>query len=259
MTEGLSESELVNAYADGELPEAQRRRMEMRLRAQPSLQEEVDRIRAIKAALAGPRLRAARGRRQFIWAGSGRAGSGRAGVAIAACLVLAGWLALFASPPTSESHWVQDATNLHGLLSDRPYSVDPSQRLLVVSGDEWQRFNAPDLSVSRLYLVAAIAAPGQSTADVVLHYRGVNGCSLTISAFPGAGFPGWADPPPPTEGVQRRTWTIDGIGFAVVATRMDPTRFDTAARYAEAEIRKQVRRLPKLQTAMRASAAHPCV
>jgi anti-sigma factor RsiW len=246
---------LLSAYADGELDSAGMAAVEARLRAEPGLARDLDRIRDLKRGLARlwpPDMAEATPRRA-----AKNAGLRVFGTAVAAVLVIAavGAVALLVWP-TVQPTWLAEAMALHNRLSQATYVVDETHVAQIISSGHALEFRAPDLTASRLFLVDVVTAQSEGAETIAIHYRGMRGCRVTLVAMLDQGGP--TEPPSVDDLV--RTWSFGGFNFAVIAKGMDEQRFASIADYLEAAIEDGVRSHDDLRMAMkdRYDAAAPC-
>jgi anti-sigma factor RsiW len=248
------------AYADDELPADEVAALEARLATEPDLEHELERIRDLKRDLATLRpaetiVKSEPGLHRFR---KHVRRSRRAVVAAVAvfAVVLAAALATVPVWRAGEDMQALDAMAIHQRLSEATYVVDERPVKRIVSGGSAFEFRAPDLTGSRLYLVDVMTSRAGETDVIGMHYRGMRGCRLTIVATYNAGMAG----DPPSGGGLIRTWSHDGVDFAVIANGMDEGRFASIADYARSSIRDEIRRRRDLRTAMVESyrAARPC-
>jgi hypothetical protein len=177
--------------------------------------------------------------------------------AIAAALVImaAGIAALLVWPP-AQATWLDDAMAIHDHLSQATSVVEEGHVTRIVSSGQTLEFRAPDLTASRLYLVDVATSPSDDVEAIAMHYRGLNGCRLTVVAIPdssGIGKPLQADG-------MVYMWSLGGYNFAVIAKGMDVQRFTSVAAYLEAAITDDAQRHNDLQVAMadRYDTSQPC-
>jgi len=255
MREPDNDWELLNAFADGELSTAQSAELTARLDTEPDLRLELDRLRHLKWQLSSLHpgdigatsiLKPRKSTRSRTFAGA---------IAVVLLVIATGIGALLAWPP-AQATWFDQAMSLHEQLSQMTFVVDEEYTTRLVSSGETLEFRAPDLTASRLYLVDVVTSPSDEADAIAMHYRGLNGCRLTVVAIPDAHA---IYEPPVTEG-SAYTWSFEGYDFAVIAQGMDAQRFASVAAYLEAAIMDDVRRHDDLQVAMadRYAAAMPC-
>ncbi len=240
----------LNAYADGELQGEARRRLEARVAEDPALKESLARITAVKRVLAADRPSVE----------EAASGWRRPAVAVAAC-VAAALIAVFAYLPLEpDLSWQEKLAAAHTALTEETFVVEQNRPLPVVSSRRLNDFAVPDLRASRLYLVTARTHQDEEGESLLMHYRGMRGCSLTIAAIAplaeGGDAAGWAPP----KGELFVGWRIGKLGFAVIADGMDAARFQAIADYAKAAIDDGLVPDDPLRTAMAETyrAANPC-
>jgi len=209
--------ELVNAYHDGELAPAAAQRLEDRLASEPALSEALESLRDVSASLGAlrPAVLATPVTAPPAEAGNDNWRPARwlAGGAVAAALAFAVILGpgLVAKPSVFD---------IHADLVGQSFSVDEADLRLTAAETG---IATPDLASANLTPVSFRAIEGGS----VTHYAGRNGCRL--SYFRGA-FPMGDDGL--SEGNQLATWATDSdVQHMIVATRMDPAKFDAIAAY----------------------------
>lgn len=247
------------AYADGELASDEAAALEARLAREPDLIHGLERIRDLKRGLAALRPSESEPDAGVDGDHSKMRGRPVRWVAIAAAAAFAAVLGVFATASIwkpGEERQAMDAMAIHQRLSAATYVVDERPVQRIVSGGNAFEFRAPDLTGSKLYLVDVMTMRDGETDIIGMHYRGMRGCRLTIVATYNAGA-AWE---PPSGGGLIRTWSHDGVEFAVVANGMDADRFASIADFARASIRDEIRRQRDLRTAMVKSyrAARPC-
>lgn len=227
----LSESdwELINAYADGELPPAGMAEVRRRLAAEPALAASMAEVRSTKSRLAALRPAAS----PDLPSPAPRAPRARRRIAAAACLAAlvalgAAYQLLWRAPS-----WIESPAELHRILASKTYVLPERQALPVISTARIGDMRVFDLSSSRLFLVD-VQSSRQAGRDVVaMHYRGLRGCRLTVVAVEAmTGDP--AALPVRHEGLGAR-WTAGPIHFYLLASGMDRNRFDAIATYARSE------------------------
>lgn len=248
-----SDWEALNAYADGELDGEAREAIARRLAHDPALAGRLAEVHAAKAALSllRPGARAAPRR---PWLSPGRR------LALAASLVVTvGFGALYqlAAP---ETDWRSLPAELHAGFSDAAYVLPEAPRLPVVSTPRIGDVPAIDLSPARLSLVDVTTTRRAGREIVAMHYRGRNGCRVTLVAL--EALPGENPPLPGEEDASiglSAAWTEGGIHYALMAGGMDAARFAAIRAYALAESRR-LAPSDELRLAMRAAtrAAQPC-
>jgi len=244
--------ELINAYADGELPAAERTAIARRLALDPALAAALAEVHATKAALSlirpAPAEAEPRPRR-----------TGLRRVALAASLA-----ALVVSGAAFQHHqarlgetWQDAPAFLHTELSANAYVLPEKATPAVISTARIGDVQAFDLSSSHLYLVDVQSSRRAGRDVVAMHYRGRHGCRLTavaVEAEPGDP----AELPARHQGLGAR-WTVGDIHYYLLAKGMDGDRFAAIARYARAES-LSMHHQDKLRVAMAEATdnARPC-
>ena len=205
---------LLNAYADGELGRADAAALSARLARDPGLAGELLRIRRLKQRLAGlqePDRRSG----ESLGAPAGR--SLRPVAAVAASLAVAAVIACFAIiGPTGRGPDADPVLALHSELGRLPHAETPPADI----GD----IPPPDLSASNLRLFASRSGE----AATGYHYRGPNGCRLTLVIGAALELP---------DGTLAHRWAIGERIAVLIAEGMDPHRFAAVASYTEAATR----------------------
>lgn len=142
---------------------------------------------------------------------------------------------------------------LHNGFSQSDYQVSQRATLQSVQFGSAQNFILPDLSSSNLYLVAQ---QSDTNYEQLLHYRGTNGCKLTLRVQDSSQLQQLEKA---QKGVQQYQWYIAGQAYQVIATGMDQPRFDAIANYIQ-QLSRSVAGLEKYQIAMQQSyqEALPC-
>ena len=244
---------LLNAFADGELDNDDVARIEARLAADPNLRDELHRIRSLKLRLAS--LRPVEDKNAFAGVGKFKFGTSRRAMAVAAAiLAIAVFLAAYTWRPEQGLDTI--AVAAHERFSRTTYVVEERHVAKVVSTGNAFEFKAPDLTDSRLFLVDVQNTSVDDITAINLHYRGLRGCRLTLVALAGH-----APTEEPTAANHlMRVWSYGGFLFAILASGMDPDRFESVARYAQATIRDDLRREREFRTAMaeKYRSARPC-
>ena len=216
--------ELINAYHDGELGDAERRTLELRLASEPLLEEAMKHVSKVSVSLAAlrpetqeissqsPDVPANRNARPARWLIGGA-------VAAAIALAVAVGPQFFTAP---------SAFDIHADFAAQSFAVE-AEDLRAVAAD--QSVNAPDLASANLTAVAM-----QELNDGhVTHYAGRNGCRLTY--FRGTSS---ADEKRPAEMLQVAEWsTANNMWHMIVATGMDQEKFHAIAAYLKLTTRQQ--------------------
>ena len=241
----------LNAYADGELAGSAREAMVRRLAHDRELAGALAEVHAAKAAVSlmrpsgmtpkeGHRLVPFGGRRLALAA------------SVAAALALGAIYGL----TDPDGDWRTAPAALHQSFSEEAYALPETDRIPVISTAGIGDLRAVDLSASRLTLVDVRSLDRDGRDIVAMHYRGRNGCRVTLVALEAT--PDEAAPLPGGEGLAA-AWTVGGIHYALLAGGMDSARFDAIEAYARAETRPMAPR-DELRLAMRSATAEaqPC-
>ena len=241
----------LNAYADGELAGPAREAMARRLAHDPELARALAEVHAAKAAVSLMRpAGAARAEPRRVMPRGGRRLALAASVAVALAL---GALYAFTDP---DGDWRAAPAALHQSFSTQAYALPESGRIPVISTAGIGDLRAVDLSASRLTLVDVRSLDRDGRDIVAMHYRGRNGCRVTLVALEATA--NEAAPLPGGDGLAA-AWTVGGIHYALLAGGMDSARFDAIEAYARAETRRLAPR-DELRVAMRSATAEaqPC-
>lgn len=250
--------ELINAYADGELPAETRAALERRLAASAALAASLEEIQALKGNLAlirpvtvdRPSSRSIQGLRRFV-----RAIRIPAAAAAALALLTLGVVQL--SQLSSVGDWRDFSSRLHEELSGNAYILGPASPVAAISTGAMGDLSAFDLSASRLTLVDVRNVRADGMHIVAMHYRGHNGCSLTIAVTSTASseLPSWR----PAGRMLKAQWSAGASRYLVMASGMDRSRFEAIAAYAHAESMRRDSR-ERLRVAVRSATdqARPC-
>lgn len=251
-----SDWELINAYADGELSAENRRAIERRLVGEASLAAALGDIRSLKADLQhiNPMMSARpptppKHSRRFLKAL-------RVPSAAAAIVAIAFGIAQLTTVSTVVD-WSDVAADLHTKLSENAYALTPANPITTISTGRMGDLAAFDLSDSRLSLVDVRNIEVSGANIVAMHYRGPNGCSLTI-AVAGISALKHAHPAQKREALEAH-WTAGANHFHIIASGMDRGRFEAIAAFARAESLRQEGR-DEMRIALRSATdrAQPC-
>jgi anti-sigma factor RsiW len=226
-----SDWELINAYADDELPAEDRRAVERRLAGDGAFAAALHEVRSLKANLQAlkpaavqPHPGLAR-QRQLVRP----VPMGGAAAAVAAALFAMAQLL----PPSTAADWDEVTSNLHAQFSGNAYVLAPANPVVAVSTGRMGDLAAFDLSDSRLTLVDARNVQVSGSTIVAMHYRGPSGCSLTITVAAESALKHVSAAR--SSGALQAHWTTRGNHFHVVASGMDKNRFEAIAAYVRAE------------------------
>lgn len=256
MTREPTEHELLNAYLDEELSASDRSRIERRLAQSSELRDELARLAAVKQALGA--LRPAALEPPEAPARPLNAAARRSGIALAAAAALA--LFAFGVAERAPAPEAAGPVALHDHYAARHYDAAldgprDAPGVWPVGARAIAPEDAPDLSASRLALVAARVERDGDEIVSARHYRGPNGCRLSFISIRGA-----AQPIEARDGRLVASWSVGSIAHYVLADGMDRARFDAIAAFLRAGT-SLYHDAPELMVAMgRATeAAQPCV
>ncbi len=221
--------ELINAYADGELPAGDKAEVSRRLTHDTALAAALAEVRATTAALSLMRPAGTPGKPVPSWHPARR-------LAFAASVAVAVALGALYQFGVFGEDWRDAPADLHTALSANSYVMPESGVLPVISTARIGDIRAFDLSSSRLSLVDVKTTKLAGRDVVAMHYRGRNGCRLSIVALEAAPEDA-VTLPARYDGLETR-WTVDGVHFYLLASGMDQNRFNSIATYAKAESRR---------------------
>ena len=236
-----SDWDLINAYADGELPASDRQAFEARLSIEPTLQEALHQVQMVSNALAQMRPEAA------MPAKKPASPANRNWRPLAACASFAAMAIVAAGLFFMSSKSPKSTLELHQAFLDTSYtlpSVSDVQNVEVQANPL-----APELLMANLYLVEQTALSGNRSAA---HYKGRNNCRLTLMSGPNVSA---KDVP---EGVRFAQWNNDERGFVVMASGMDQRRFNAIAEFLRQATHTPTQPKTVLATKQATDAAAPC-
>lgn len=258
--------ELANAYADDELGSEQRASFERRLEEDAALRDAVATVMILKTGVQamkeheapgacnrsadlvsdidpGMRPSDAEPRRPLA------ARRVRMAISFAAALalfVVAG--AAYQFVTETEGSWETRSVAVHDSMSAKPFAIQERDAVEFVSARGFSGMPVPDLRPSSLFYAGMDAAPDH----LALHYRGRNGCSLTLMAMTGPAIHETADGMPANSANQHlfRTWVGDPYRYVVIAQGMDRERFETIADFIRSDLRLKRDAVDQLRVAM---------
>lgn len=265
----------LNAYADGELVASEAAGVARAVAQDPALADQVATLARLKATVYEqaqaplPAELAALSkestRPQTASGGASRRGWAVLG-ATAAALTMALMVApiLFPTvPETDQPAWRDLAIRLHDTWAkaEPAQAADPSADALLASLSQLgQAAQVPDLSGA--HLTVGYLRPISTEYGQGLHvgYRGTRGCRLSLIILP-AGKDLATEPVALAgEGSQKYAWRVGGLGYAVLASGMDPSHFAVVLRTVYEATRTQAPVGPETRTALMESRARsrPC-
>ncbi|WP_299427915.1 hypothetical protein [uncultured Shimia sp.] len=236
-----SDWDLVNAYADGELPVSDVQAFEARLTNEAALQEALQQVQMVSSALAQMRPEVAPPATEPVQPANRNWRPLAACASFAAAAIVAtGVFFLSSKAPKS-------AVELHQAFLDTSYSLSSVPDVQTI--DLQANPQAPELLMANLYLVEQTVLSGDRSAA---HYKGRNNCRLTLLSGPDVSA---KDVP---EGIRFAQWDTDGRGFVVMASGMDQRRFNAIAEFLRQATYAPTQ--PKTVLAMKQAtdAAAPC-
>jgi len=203
--------QLLNAYNDGELSAPERAGLQRRISREPRLAAALGDIRGVSAALGQLRPTPApvAKARSGLWQVTAVAASFAAALVTGAAIYL-----MQPASPGSAQQW-------HASFLSQDYAAPLFDDLR--SARVFGPGGAPDLSAANLALVDQRSGEDGAMA---LHYAGQNGCRLTLTAGFGADMLAISD-----ADALSRSWIAGPVSFMVLATDMDPARFDAISVY----------------------------
>ncbi|WP_120498441.1 hypothetical protein [Kiloniella sp. EL199] len=235
--------EILNAFVDGELSPSQEAWVKNCADNDPEIASEISRLVVLKNALAGSALTSSNeqisdteerktvGYRQV-------AGGVSAIAAIIVLLVVVFPLGYFSSPDFE--HWARDR---HKDLSRQSFVVSKLEYKPLIAAAASGTLQAPDLTGSKLYLVdLSIGTFGHDDA-IVMHYRGLRGCRISLLVTPLLNDQKRVDSEIEERSSDRLGpeklisdfWNGERFRFALLATGMERKRFDSIATYLKLE------------------------
>jgi hypothetical protein len=241
----------LNALADGELNSEETQQWQQRIKSDPGAARAYDEILSVKQNLGLLSIETISGqghhRTPAATLSSARKWAVSAVAASIVCMLFIGgayfWMNNRMTPePEGIFAW-------HEMLSEKEYVVEEHGGPLFVSLDQTTDIPVPDLKPSKLYLVdAKVLGNDETKKHAVLHYRGLQGCRLTIWYGPvkSESSKMKADPRP----VNLRRWSVASMDFRIIATGMDPLRFEAIADYVEFVTRQSEDDGQRTRTAM---------
>ena len=257
---------LLNLYADGEMDPSDAAAFARRIDNDPALQaglanlvetkaliremysnEETPDLTQAKSALRqNPAMERTDGQRI-----NSHALTFAAGVACAIMIFVGVQLFSVQSDP-----WPAQIVSIHDTLSDKSYAVDKHNQVKLVPGRRFSALTVPDLTFSALYFVGLVDQPDY----LALHYRGMNGCSLTVVARERTGTRAYSTKPVSSDRLLMEAWQGKEYDYAVISEGMDKGRFYSVYEFMKAEFQHQQERRNELRIAMKDAyeSAAPC-
>ncbi|MFY0660260.1 MAG: hypothetical protein JXR15_07185 [Shimia sp.] len=209
-----SDWDLINAYADGELPDSDLAAFEARLTNEPAIQEALQQVQMVSSALAQMRPEVAPAATKPVQPAN------RNWRPLAACASFAAAAIVAAGVFFMSSKAPKSAIELHQAFLDTNYTLSSGSDVHTI--DVQANPQAPELLMANLFLVEQVAWSGDRSAA---HYKGRNNCRLTLISGPNVTA---GDAP---DGIRSAKWQTDGRGFVVMASGMDQRRFNAIAEF----------------------------
>ncbi|KLN62605.1 hypothetical protein WH96_03835 [Kiloniella spongiae] len=235
--------EILNAFLDGELSPSQEAWVESCAKKDLDIASEIARLKLLKNALAGSALissdeqtsateeRKTTGYKQI-------AGGVSALAAVIVLFVMLFPLGYFSSPDFD--YWALDR---HEDLSGQSFVVSELEYKPLIAAAVSGTIQAPDLTGSKLYLVDLSISTFDRDDAIVMHYRGLRGCRVSLLATPlqngqklhnseiEEGFSDRVG----AKNLVSDFWNGERFRFALLATGMEQKRFDSIATYLKLE------------------------
>ncbi|WP_417431152.1 hypothetical protein [Kiloniella sp.] len=258
---------ILNAFVDGELSPSQEVWVKTCAGSDSKIAAEIARLTALKNALADSVLKdldeSRSGEKKEI--GYRKIAGGFSVLAAAIALfVMVSPVGYFSSPDFDR--WALD---LHTELSDQSFVVSELEYKPFVAAAVSGSLQAPDLTGSKLYLVDLSIGTFDRDDAIVMHYRGLRGCRVSLLVTPLQGDPkkdsGENQVPfadfSQTKNLISDFWTGERFRFALLATGMEPKRFDSIATYLKLQGERNLPSSDEAQYAMQQvyDQSRPCV
>lgn len=265
----------LNAYADGELLPTEAAGVARAVAEDPALADQVATLARLKATVReqgqAPRPSELAGlcrtappaedrtakpfRRTWAWLG--------ATAATAAFVVLAAALLTPADRETAQPAWHDFAVQLHQAWAraEPGEAAEPTADALLVSLSHLGRAaQVPDLSGARLTVGYVQPLASEHGQGLHVGYRGTRGCRVSLIVLPAVA----ALPQKPVmlagAGRQHYVWRVGGLGYALLASGMDPKHYQVVLHTVHEASLKQAPVGPETRVALAESRARsrPC-
>jgi|GEM_PF-4129856 len=253
MTQDASDWEMLNAYADEELSTDDRLLIEQRLKDDALFTEMLNDIIYVKKNV--NRLHSPGVQNNVIDLVRKKASFKKWAIAASvSLLLLGGSLALIDS---REDNFAEMATDFHITLSQIKYNPEAK----IIQARAWKNSNLglipPDLTGARLFLVQVDQGDRNPANSTIMHYRGLQGCSLSIVAQKDM------------EGSDLKTqftssefmhyeWQDKKHQFVILTKGMDKKRFLAISEYSHDLFKKQLKNSTDYLMAFAYKATRPC-
>lgn len=264
----------LNAYTDGELEVSEAAAVARSVAENPAIADQVATLARLKATVqeqaqaplpeelaaipTAPRLRGEpRDAARRPWVALG-------GVAAAlAIVVLAAAFLIPVGRDAAEPEWRDFAVRLHEAWAET--AEDPAEdatadALLVSLSQLGQATQIPDLSGARLTISHLQSISSAYGNGLHIGYRGTRGCRVSLVILPAAH--GLSEAPVALAGgpSQQHAWRVGGLGYALLASGMDPQHYAVVLDTVHQASRKFAPLGPETRTALAESRARsrPC-
>lgn len=238
MTDDVTDWDLLNAYADNELSEAEREIFDQRLNSEPELKAQLDDINYVKGAMALLNVPQVANENQKVFAFPQKSKSFKKwAMAASVALCVLGASALYYG--SMNKSFEEAAIENHQSLSEKNYVVDVSSVQSITWGTSHFGLMAPDLSGARLYLVDVQIDANRLGEQITMHYRGLRGCSLSVVALNLKEDRAEEISFKSSEYLNYK-WQDKGFQFIVLTKGMNAKRFQTVSFYAQNMLRQQL-------------------
>ena len=265
----------LNAYADGELLPSDAAGVARAVAEDPALADQVATLARLKATVqeqgeaplpaeltkicgTAPQPQDGNTRpRRRAWALAG------AVAATVAFVILAAALLTPVRQEAAQPAWRDFAVHLHQTWANAEPSeaAEPTADALLASLSQLgQAAQVPDLSGARL--TVGYLRPLTSNHGHGLHvgYRGTRGCRISLIVLPSV--PGLSEQPVMLAGEdgQQHAWRVGGLGYALLASGMDPGHYAVVLQTVHEASRRQAPVGPETRTALAESRtrSRPC-
>lgn len=144
----------------------------------------------------------------------------------------------------------------HEIFSDNRYVVTKEQKPLFISISAQADIPVPDLSPSKLFLVEyKLLGEKNNDPSAAIHYRGLNGCRVTLWVGPNDGTQMLID-----DTYLQQHWAVSNLDYQVIATGMDKKRFETVVGYIKSITKPELKDENETQLLMASAYAEakPC-
>ncbi|WP_417452462.1 hypothetical protein [Kiloniella sp.] len=269
--------ETLNAFVDGELSPSQEVWVKTCAGTDPKVASEITRLRVLKNALAGSVLKdqdESRSCEKKVIGYRKIAGGFSVLAAVIALFMIVSPVGYFSVGYFSVGYFSSPdfdlwALDLHTELSDQSFVVSELEYKPLIAAAVSGSLQAPDLTGSKLYLVDLSIGTFDRDDAIVMHYRGLRGCRVSLLVTPVQNDPkkdSGEDQVPfsnlsQTKNLISDFWTGERFRFALLATGMERKRFDSIVTYLKFQGERNLPSSDEAQYAMEQAYAqsNPCV